>query len=86
MARIDIKNISDSLKHLLENEAAERNIPLNKLTTEIFEDYTKHRYSLQSEKLFTNAMNHLAIAMNKNTEILEKYIESNAKLIDILTE
>ena len=31
-------------------------------------------------------MNHVAIAMNKNTEILEKYIESNAKLIDILTE
>ena len=59
---------------------------INKLTTEIFEDYTKHRYSFESEKQFTNAMNHVAIAMNKNTEILEKYIESNAKLIDILTE
>jgi len=86
MARIDTKNLSDSLKYLLEKEAAEKNLSLNKLTKEIFEDYTKHRYSFESEKQFTNAMNHVAIAMNKNTEILEKYIENNAKLIDILTE
>ena len=86
MARIDIKNISDSLKHLLENEAAERNIPLNKLTTEIFEDYTKDKLSFESEKRFNDSMNHAIRIMNKNTETLETYIKSNAKLIETLTE
>lgn len=86
MARIDTKNIPDSLKYLLEKEAAQRNISLNQLTVEIFDDYINNRYGLESKKQFENAMNHVAIAMNKNTEILEKYIESNAKLIDILTD
>ena len=85
MARIDIKNISDSLKHLLENEAAERNIPLNKLTTEILEDYTKDKLSFESEKRFNDSMNQATKTLNKNTEILETYIKSNTKLISYIT-
>ena len=86
MARIDIKNISDSLKHLLENEAAERNLSLNELTKEIFEDYTKDKLSFKSEERFNDSMNHAIRIMNKNTETLETYIKSNAKLIETLTE
>lgn len=86
MARIDIKNISDSLKHLLENEAAERNLSLNELTKEIFEDYTKDKLSFESEKRFNDSMNQATKTLNKNTEILETYIKSNTKLIEILTE
>ena len=86
MARIDTNNISDSLKLLLENEAVDRNISLNQLTTEIFEDYTKSKHSFESEKRFTNSLNNVAIALNKNTETLETYIKSNAKLIELLTE
>ena len=86
MARIDTKNLSDSLKYLLEKEAAEKNLSLNKLTKEIFEDYTKDKLSFESEKRFNDSMNHAIRIMNKNTETLETYIKSNAKLIEILTE
>ena len=86
MARIDTKNLSDSLKYLLEKEAAEKNLSLNKLTKEIFEDYTKDKLSFESEKRFNDSMNQATKILNKNTEILETYIKSNTKLIEILTE
>jgi len=86
MARIDTKNLSDSLKYLLEKEAAEKNLSLNKLTKEIFEDYTKDKLSFESEKRFNDSMNQATKTLNKNTEILETYIKSNTKLIEILTE
>jgi len=86
MARIDTKNLSDSLKYLLEKEAAEKNLSLNKLTKEIFEDYTKDKLSFESEKRFNDSMNQATKNLNKNTEILETYIKSNTKLIEILTE
>lgn len=86
MARIDTKNIPDYLKYLLENEALERNLSLNKLTLEIFEDYTKDKLSFESEKRFNDSMNHVVKTLNKNTETLEKYIKSNAMIIDLLTE
>lgn len=86
MARIDTKNISDSLKQVLDNEAKKRGISLNELTTEIFEEYASMKLSFESEKRFTDSLNHFAIAVNKNTETIEKYIESNKKMIDILTE
>ena len=86
MARIDTKNLSDSLKYLLEKEAAEKNLSLNKLAKEIFEDYTKDKLSFESEKRFNDSMNQATKTLNKNTEILETYIKSNTKLIEILTE
>lgn len=86
MARIDTKNLSDSLKYLLEKEAAEKNLSLNKLTKEIFEDYTKDKLSFESEKRFNDSMNQAIKILNKNTETVETYIKSNAKLIEILTE
>ena len=86
MARIDTKNLSDSLKYLLEKEAAEKNLSLNKLTKEIFEDYTKDKLSFKSEERFNDSMNQAIKILNKNTETLETYIKSNAKLIEILTE
>lgn len=86
MARVYTKNLSESLKYLLEKEAAEKNLSLNKLTKEIFEDYTKDKLSFESEKRFNDSMNQATKILNKNTEILETYIKSNAKLIEILTE
>ena len=86
MARIDTKNLSESLKYLLEKEAAEKNLSLNKLTKEIFEDYTKDKLSFKSEERFNDSMNQAIKILNKNTETLETYIKSNAKLIEILTE
>ena len=86
MARIDTKNLSDSLKYFLEKEAAEKNLSLNKLTKEIFEDYTKDKLSFESEKRFNDSINQAIKILNKNTETVDTYIKSNAKLIDILTE
>lgn len=93
MARIDNKFVPDRLKSALEKIADERKISLNQLTIEILEDYTKNKFSFESEKKFTDTMSMITIAMNKNTEILEHYIESNnilietnKKLIDILTD
>ena len=86
MARVYTKNLSESLKYLLEKEAAEKNLSLNKLTKEIFEDYTKDKLSFESEKRFNDSMNQATKTLNKNTEILETYIKSNTKLIEILTE
>ncbi|AGY83046.1 hypothetical protein [Carnobacterium inhibens] len=86
MARIDTKNLSDSLKYFLEKEAAEKNLSLNKLTKEIFEDYTKDKLSFESEKRFNDSINQAIKILNKNTETVDTYIKSNAKLIEILTE
>lgn len=93
MARIDNKVVPESLKESLEREALSRNISLNQLTNEILEDYTKHKFSFESEKRFTDTISKVTVAMNMNTEILEKYIESNNTLIetnntliDILTD
>lgn len=93
MARIDNKVVPDSLKETLDRIAMERNISLNQLTNEILEDYTKNKFSFESQRKFTDTMNKVIIAMNKNTETLEHYIESNnilmetnKKLIDILTD
>lgn len=86
MARIDTKLLRDSLKILLEKEASERSISLNELTTEIFENYVSNKHSFESEKKFTEAMNNVSISMNKNTEVLERYIESNNKMIEILLD
>lgn len=86
MARIDNKFVPDSLKKALEKDALERNISLNQLTNEVLEDYTKNKYSFESEKRFTESMNKVTIALNKNTETLEKYIESNLELVKTLLE
>jgi len=86
VARIDNKFVPDRLKIGLEKIAVERNISLNQLTIEILEEYLKSTFSFESEKKFTDSMNNVSISVNKNTITLEKYIESNNKLINILTE
>lgn len=86
MARIDTKNISDNLKLVIEEEAEKRNISLNTLSKEIFEDYAKNKYSFETEKRYTESINKVTVALNKNTETLEKYIESNMKLINALLD
>ncbi|OJF96177.1 hypothetical protein [Alkalibacterium sp. 20] len=86
MARIDNKVVPKSLKDALDKEAVTRNISLNQLTTEILENYIEKKYSFESEKRFTDSMNNVSIAINKNTEILEKYIEANNKMLNILLE
>lgn len=86
MARIDNKFVPETLKTALEKESVERSISLNQLTIEILEDYTKNKYSFESEKRFTDSLNRITISINKNTETLEKYIDTNLKLIDTLLE
>jgi len=86
MARIDTKKISESLKLTLEKEANERSISLNELTSEIFEEHAIKKLRFESEKKFTDSLNNVAIAINRNTKTLEDYIETNIDLINILTD
>ena len=72
MARIDTKNIPDSLKYLLEKEAAQRNISLNQLTVEIFDDYINNRYGLESKKQFENAKQEITRPFPQEEELKTK--------------